>query len=122
MIPNGASGEDKPFPLRLVVATNSGGVVFYHFVHAQREKYDCQTCHREWPRDATAPLKFGTGGHESASKMRTSCGTCHHRGGRAFAAEGNCTNRCHSVGAGKTNSASTSAEGKTARVHTARAQ
>jgi c(7)-type cytochrome triheme protein len=102
MIPAGFSAGEKPFPIRLIVPTNSGGVVFYHFAHAQRENFDCQSCHKQWPQDAKTPLKFGPGGHASASNSHASCGSCHHQGGRAFAVEGNCAGRCHSMFAGRT--------------------
>jgi c(7)-type cytochrome triheme protein len=107
LIPAGYSAGETPFPVRLVIPAKPGGVVFYHFLHAQRANFDCKTCHAAlWPQDAKSPLKFKTGGHQAAESGRTSCGNCHRPGG-AFGSQGNCTTRCHSNYAG---SISTSTE------------
>jgi hypothetical protein len=101
MIPAAFPAGEKPFPIKLVIPAKPGGVVYYHFAHAQRVNFDCNVCHATmWPQDATAPLKFKTSGHGTAEGSHDSCGTCHHAGGRSFAVEGNCTTRCHSNYAG----------------------
>jgi hypothetical protein len=39
--------------------------------------------------------------HKAAEEKKTSCGACHHEGGKAFAAKGNCTTKCHNNAAKK---------------------
>ena len=102
LIPVGFSAGEKAFPVKLVIPAKQGGVVFYHFQHAQRANFEYNTCHATlWPRDAKSPLKFSTGGHQAAEKARSSCASCHHPGA-AFAVEGNCAGRCHTSYAGST--------------------
>jgi c(7)-type cytochrome triheme protein len=107
LVPAGQSADEKPFPIKLVIPAKAGGVVYYHFAHAQRVKFDCSVCHASmWPQDAKASLKFKTTGHSTADGSHTSCGVCHRTGGTSFAVEGNCTSRCHSGYAGSIASAS----------------
>jgi c(7)-type cytochrome triheme protein len=83
-------------PTKLVFAARTGAVTYDHQAHAKREKNDCKVCHPAvWPQDAKAPLNFKSPMHKAAETQHTSCGTCHYEGGKAFAAKGNCTTKCH---------------------------
>ncbi len=82
-------------PAKLEFKAKNGNVTFNHAAHVKREKNDCKVCHDKlWPQDAKAPLNFKAGMHKPAEAKHTSCGTCHHAGGQAFATAGNC-NKCH---------------------------
>lgn len=96
-----ATADGKVFPLRLVIPASQGGVTFYHFLHAERVNFDCAVCHASlFKQDATTRIGYAPGGHRSAEESKAACAKCHYKGGAAFAAEGNCTSRCHSKYAG----------------------
>ncbi|MEI9970622.1 MAG: cytochrome c3 family protein [Ignavibacteriota bacterium] len=101
-----ATAAEKVFPFRLVIPASQGGVTFYHFLHAQRVNFDCSACHASlFKQDATVRLGYGPAGHRTAEDNQAACAKCHHKGGRAFSAEGNCSTRCHSKYAGTAASA-----------------
>src|SRR4051812_20735612 len=83
-------------PAKLVFTAKNGNVAYDHAAHAKREKNDCKVCHDAlWPQDAKAPLNFKAAMHKAPEDKKTSCGFCHHPDGKAFAAKGNCTTKCH---------------------------
>ncbi len=80
----GAAAEPKQPPDKLILAAKAGNVTFDHAAHLAREKGACTFCHdRLWPQSAKAPVRSGVG-----------CGSCHLKGGRAFAMKENCE-KCH---------------------------
>ena len=88
-------GEEKKPPVKLVFASKMGNVTFDHAAHLKRADGDCKVCHdRFWPQDSKAPLNFKPGMHKPAEASQTSCGFCHHAGGKSFETKGNC-NKCH---------------------------
>jgi c(7)-type cytochrome triheme protein len=92
--------QEKQPPTQLKFASKTGDVAFDHAAHVKREKAQCTTCHDKlWPQSATAPLNFKLGLHKPAEAKKTSCGTCHHAGGPAFASAANCK-KCHAMGGG----------------------
>jgi c(7)-type cytochrome triheme protein len=83
-------------PVKLVFAAKNGPVTYDHAAHAKREKTDCKVCHpAPFAQDAKAPLNFKGAMHKGAEEKHASCGSCHYEGGKAFAAKGNCTTKCH---------------------------
>jgi len=86
-------------PSKLVLEAKNGKVTYDHAAHAKREKNECKTCHpTPWPQDAKASVNFKGGAmHKNAEDKKTSCAmpACHTQGGKAFAAKGNCTGKCH---------------------------
>lgn len=93
------AGQQKKAAPKLTFKTKFGPVVYDHEAHAKREKDDCKVCHDKiWPQSATAPLNFKGGAmHKTAETAKSSCATCHHPGGKAFAVKGSC-NKCHVKG------------------------
>jgi c(7)-type cytochrome triheme protein len=86
----------------LVFEAKNGKVTYDHAAHAKREKNDCKLCHPvPFAQDATKPLNFKGAMHKTAEEKHGSCGFCHYEGGKAFAAKGNCTTKCHNNGAKK---------------------
>jgi c(7)-type cytochrome triheme protein len=89
-------------PVKLVFAAKNGPVTYDHAAHAKREKTDCKVCHPSpFAQDAKAPLNFKGAMHKGAEEKHASCGSCHYEGGKAFAARGNCTTKCHKPAAAK---------------------
>ncbi len=87
--------QEKQPPAQLVFEAKNGNVTYNHAAHAKREKEDCKVCHDKlWPQSAKAPLNYRAAMHRTAETKQTSCGFCHHPGGKAFETKGNC-NRCH---------------------------
>ena len=71
-------------------------MTYNHAAHAKRENNACAICHPSlWPQDAKAPLNFKANMHRTAEEGKTSCGSCHRAGGKAFATKGTCTSKCH---------------------------
>ena len=94
--------QDKKPPASLVFQAKTGNVTYDHAAHAKREKNDCKVCHTAlWPQDAKAPVGFKANMHKTAETQHTSCGFCHHAGGKAFETKGNCTSKCHVKAAAK---------------------
>jgi c(7)-type cytochrome triheme protein len=61
----------------------------------KQAKNDCKACHDKlFQQSSTAPLNYKAAMHKAAETGMTSCGACHHAGGTAFGAKGNC-NKCH---------------------------
>jgi len=91
-----AAGADaKKPPEQLVFKTKMGNVTFHHAEHIKRVDGKCAVCHDKlFKQDATAPLGFKKGMHKPAEASKTSCGACHHQGGKAFPTKGNCK-KCH---------------------------
>jgi len=88
--------QDKKPPSTLVLQAKNGPVTFSHPAHLKREKNDCSVCHPAiWPQDTKAPLNYRVNLHRTAETEKTSCGTCHRPGGKAFESRGNCTTKCH---------------------------
>ena len=89
-------------PSKLVFPAKTGRVIYDHAAHAKREKNDCKVCHDAlWPQNAKEPLNFKSAMHKAAEDKKTSCGFCHRPEGKAFAAKGNCTTKCHVRAAAK---------------------
>ena len=91
--------EEGP-PESLEFDTKHGLVTFEHAKHLERADGDCSVCHPTfWPMETgdNAPLNFKEGLHRTAEAKKTSCGFCHHEGGKAFASKGNCK-KCHVSG------------------------
>ena len=83
-------------PAKMVFEAKNGKITFDHAAHTKRAKDDCKICHpAPWPESAKAPLNYKGTMHKAAEEKKTSCGKCHHEGGAAFAAKGNCTGKCH---------------------------
>lgn len=90
-----ASADGKKPPEKLVFETKMGNVTFPHAEHIKRVGGDCTVCHDKLFKQSTAaPLGFKKGMHKPAEANKTSCGACHHEGGKAFPTKGNCK-RCH---------------------------
>ena len=88
--------QDKKPPTKLVFAAKNGNVTYDHAAHAKREKNDCKVCHpSQFQQDAKAPLNWKAAMHKTAETAKTSCGSCHNPGGKAFETKGNCTSKCH---------------------------
>ena len=81
-------------PKSLVFESKMGNVTFDHTKHVERAKNDCKACHDKLFPQSKAPLNYKAGMHKPAEKAMTSCAGCHHAGGQAFEAKGNC-NKCH---------------------------
>lgn len=85
---------EKKAPAKLIFEAKTGNVTFDHAKHVKLEKDDCKVCHDAlWP-EKKAPLNFKAGMHKPAEAKKTSCGFCHHPGGKSFETKGNCT-KCH---------------------------
>jgi c(7)-type cytochrome triheme protein len=83
-------------PAKMVFEAKNGKITFDHAGHTKREKEVCKVCHpAPWPESAKAPLNYKGTMHKAAEEKKVSCGQCHHEGGKAFAAKGNCTSKCH---------------------------
>lgn len=83
---------------KLVFQSKMGNVTFDHTAHVKRANNDCATCHDKlFQKSATAPLNFKANMHKTAETAMTSCGACHHPGGKAFETKGNC-GKCHVKG------------------------
>jgi hypothetical protein len=105
------AATEKDFPVRLVIPASQGGVTFLHFLHAERVNFDCAACHASlFKRDATVRLGYAPAGHQGAEDRKAACASCHHKGGSAFAAEGNCSSRCHVKYAGNSGHSSRSGD------------
>jgi len=90
-----AFGQEKKAPAELKFTAKNGDVTFNHAAHIKRENNDCKACHDKiFQQSAKAPLNFKTGMHKPAETAKTSCGTCHYAGGKAFETKGNCA-KCH---------------------------
>ena len=95
--------EKKP-PAKLVFEAKTGDVTYDHAAHAKREKGDCKVCHDQlWSQSAKAPLNYRAAMHKTAEAKHTSCGFCHHPGGKAFETKGSCS-KCHVKGGVKAGS------------------
>jgi c(7)-type cytochrome triheme protein len=92
LIPSHAQ-EKKP-PENLEFESKMGTVTFDHAKHSERVKGNCATCHEKLFPQSKAPLNYKEKMHQVAEANKTSCGSCHHEGGAAFAAKGKC-NTCH---------------------------
>src|SRR6266567_4073560 len=87
--------EKKTPPAKLTFTAKPGNVTFNHAEHVKRANNDCKLCHDKlWPQSSTAPLNYKAAMHKTAEAAKTSCGTCHNPGGKAFATTGNCA-KCH---------------------------
>jgi c(7)-type cytochrome triheme protein len=94
--------DKKTAPPKMVFKAKTGDVTFDHAAHSKREKDECKVCHPSlWPEDAKAPLNYKAAMHKTAETKKTSCGSCHHPGGKAFETKGNCTTKCHVKGGAK---------------------
>jgi c(7)-type cytochrome triheme protein len=88
-------GQEKKAPATLTFKSKNGNVTFNHAAHVKREKNNCAECHPKlFPQSATAPLNFKAAMHKTAETAHTSCGFCHHPGGKSFGVTGNCA-KCH---------------------------
>src|SRR6476646_6074983 len=86
--------EKKP-PVKLVFESKMGNITYDHVAHLKRDGGDCKVCHdRLFQQDAKAPLNFKAGMHKPAEASQTSCGFCHHAGGKSFETKSNCS-KCH---------------------------
>ena len=93
-----ALAQDKKNPAKLTFTAKPGNVTFNHAEHTKRAGNDCNFCHDKlWPQSTTAPLNYKAAMHKTAEAGKTSCGTCHTPGGKAFATAGNCA-KCHVKG------------------------
>jgi c(7)-type cytochrome triheme protein len=87
-------------PDKIVLQAKTGNVTFDHAAHSKRENEKCEVCHPKPWAQAKGPVNFKAGMHKPAEAGKTSCGLCHHAGGKAFSSTGNCTNsKCHVKGA-----------------------
>ena len=83
-------------PSKLVFEAKNGKVTYDHAAHAKREKNDCKMCHPvPFAQNAKTALNFKGAMHKTAEEKHASCALCHYEGGKAFAAKGNCTTKCH---------------------------
>jgi c(7)-type cytochrome triheme protein len=88
-------GQTKKAPTKMTFTAKTGNVPFDHTSHEKHVKGDCKVCHDKlFPQDAKAPLNYKAAMHKTAETAKTSCGGCHHAGGTAFEAKGNCA-KCH---------------------------
>jgi c(7)-type cytochrome triheme protein len=81
-------------PKTMVFESKMGNVTFDHAKHGERVKNDCKACHDKLFTQSKAPLNYKAAMHKTAEAAKTSCAGCHHAGGAAFEAKGNC-NKCH---------------------------
>ena len=95
-----APGFQDKGPDKLVFKSKTGDVTYDHKKHSDREKNDCAVCHPKVFPQSKAPLNYKAAIHKTAETAKTSCGTCHHEKGTAFASKGNC-NKCHVKAAAK---------------------
>ena len=94
----GVFAQEKKPPTTLVFTTKNGNVTFDHAAHLKRANNDCMTCHvKLFQQDSKAPLNYKAALHKTAETNMTSCGFCHHMGGKAFESKGNCA-KCHVKG------------------------
>lgn len=83
---------------KIVFQSKMGNVTFDHAAHVKLANNDCATCHDKlFQKSSTAPLNFKANLHKTAEASMTSCGACHHPGGKAFETKGNC-GKCHVKG------------------------
>ena len=91
----GAFADDKKPQEKLTFQAKPGKVTFDHEAHAKRVNNDCKVCHDKlFKQSATAPLAYKAAMHKTAEAAKTSCGSCHYPGAKAFESKGNCT-KCH---------------------------
>lgn len=81
-------------PDKIVFETKMGNVTFDHQAHVKRMQGKCEDCHDKLFPQSRAPIHFKEKMHRPAEADKTSCGGCHHPGGRAFETKGNCK-KCH---------------------------
>ena len=87
--------QEKKAPDKLVFKAKPGNVTFDHAAHVKRANNDCKACHDKlFQESSTAPLNYKAAMHKTAETAMASCGACHHAGGTAFEAKGNCS-KCH---------------------------
>ena len=87
-----AQGPEPPVTLRF--AAKPGEVLFLHYAHAKRESNKCSVCHPSvFTQNSHAPLNYRE--HAKAEAAKTSCGTCHRAGGKAFSGAIACSGVCH---------------------------
>lgn len=87
--------EDKKAPDEIVFEAKPGNVTFPHAKHVEAAKNDCKVCHDALFKQAKGSLgDYKANMHKNSETAKTSCGACHHEGGKAFATKGNC-NKCH---------------------------
>ena len=93
------SAAQAPKPAaKIVFEAKNGNVTYDHEAHVKREKADCKQCHDKLFPQSKAPLGFKPfTAHAKAEAAKTSCGGCHHPGGKAFESKANCT-KCHVKG------------------------
>jgi c(7)-type cytochrome triheme protein len=89
-----SQAQEKKPPDSLQFESKMGNVTFDHAKHIERVKNDCTTCHEKLFPQSKAPLNYKEKMHQVAEANKTSCGSCHHAGGAAFAAKGKCST-CH---------------------------
>jgi c(7)-type cytochrome triheme protein len=91
--------QDKKAPPKMTFTSKMGNVTFDHDAHSKREKNNCKACHDTLWKQEKGDLKFKQGMHKPAEAAKTSCGACHHAGGKSFAATAkeNCS-KCHVKG------------------------
>lgn len=83
---------------KIVFQAKNGNVTFDHAAHVKSAGNDCAACHDKlFPKSNTAPINFKANIHKTAEAAMTSCGACHHPGGKAFETKGNC-GKCHVKG------------------------
>jgi len=81
-------------PDTIVFEAKMGNVTFDHKAHNEAAGDDCTVCHDALFPESRAPINFKDKMHRTAEANKTSCGGCHHDGGKSFATKGNCK-RCH---------------------------
>ena len=81
-------------PDTIVFESKMGNVTFDHKGHTEKEGGDCTACHDKLFPQSREPINFKKGMHKPAEAEKSSCAGCHHPGGPAFEAKGNCKN-CH---------------------------
>lgn len=95
------AAQEKKAPDKIKYAAKNGAVTFDHDKHSKAVKEDCNACHDKlFPKDKAAPLNYKAAIHKTAEAKKASCAGCHHPGGSAFEAKGNC-NKCHVKGGAK---------------------
>lgn len=87
--------EEKKAPDTIVFEAKPGNVTFPHAKHVEAVKGDCKACHDALFKQEKGSLgDYKANMHKKAEEAKTSCGACHHAGGKSFETKGNC-NKCH---------------------------